>query len=288
MNRFHRFAPTLALTSALALLVATPQTVSAMAPAAAEQPAEVAPATEAAPAPTQDPTQDQAAKHFRAGSAYFEAKRYADAEQEITLAYELTHAPELLLNLAQIQRLQGKKQEAVNNYEGFLQAIPDTPYRAEVQGHIESLQEELANPDPSETAAPTNDRQRTSNGRPLRIAGIAGLVAGVAALGVGIGFNVRTKNLESDVEGLEDTSNGRIPSDMDKAKALDLRDDGKRAQGVGIAMDVVGGALIVTGAVLLAVGIKRKRQGRQEAQARFRAAPNLGRKEVGLVFQGRF
>jgi hypothetical protein len=114
---------------------------------------------------------------------------------------------------------------------------------------------------------------------------------------VGIGFNVKTKNLEDDWEGFD-----AIRADLDNRAAVEMRpltqteqaqrddkgDDGDRAQGVGIAMDVVGGALLVTGAVLLAIGIKRRRQGRQDSQARFRAAPNLGRNQVGMVLQGRF
>jgi hypothetical protein len=100
MNKPHPLAPALAITNALALLLATPQAASAMTATAAEPAVEVpaeteAAAAEASPAP-QDPVQEQATEHFHKGSLHFQLRQYPEAEVEIKEAYRLTQSPELL------------------------------------------------------------------------------------------------------------------------------------------------------------------------------------------------
>jgi tetratricopeptide (TPR) repeat protein len=109
-----------------------------------------------------------------AGHAEFEqgSKAYAEADYRTALiafkrAYDLSERPELLYNIGQCHRHLGEKREAVEVWKHFLELLPQTPDRPEIERIIATLerqnaeegldrqQQEAAQKPPSEKPAPT-------------------------------------------------------------------------------------------------------------------------------------
>jgi hypothetical protein len=121
--------------------------------------------------------------------------------------------------------------------------------------------------------APKDRPENDSPGRPLIIGGSVALVLGAAAIiplawgGVRGARAQRARDESTDLEEIEE---------IDR--------DGKRANTVLIAGAVVMPVMIVTGAVLVGVGLKRNR----DASNRVAFAPTFDRSSAGVSFSGRF
>ncbi|GEM_PF-3215735 len=117
--------------------------------------------------------------------------------------------------------------------------------------------------EPMAPPAPAFDPSR----RPLVFSGVALLGVGVIGLGLGGGMIIVDKRPVS----------GRSYSD------LDFRNP-------GIAVATIAGAMAITGAALLAVGLKHrpKTQAKTQTQTQISAAPLLDRHTAGLALWGQF
>jgi tetratricopeptide (TPR) repeat protein len=80
--------------------------------------------------------------NFLLGSVAARAGSLAEAEQTLLLARELDpHMPEILLELANVYLLTGRKKDAVRELAVFVREFPKSPLTPKVKGAIEKLQE---------------------------------------------------------------------------------------------------------------------------------------------------
>jgi tetratricopeptide (TPR) repeat protein len=81
----------------------------------------------------------EARVHFEAGSLYYETGRYDEALDEFTEAYRLSGRSALLYNQGQaLERLE-RHGEAIDRFTEYLEAVPTSPMRAEVEARIVRL-----------------------------------------------------------------------------------------------------------------------------------------------------
>jgi hypothetical protein len=100
--------------------------------------------------------------HYQLGRAHLERGEFADAIREFETGYKLKPLPLFIYNIAQVERVAGQTQKALEDYERYLNAEPRAPDRAEVERWIALLRQRLqeaptpANPAPPATAAEPN------------------------------------------------------------------------------------------------------------------------------------
>lgn len=268
----------------------------------------------AAPAAQADPLED-AQRLYDRGRAKFETADYADAIELWTEAYaSLPETAEssqikalLIYNIATAREKQYdvsrdpiELRQAAILLQSFEQSIPALygegaeaeAERTKVQARLAAVQQRLreheaaqaqdgdgdGDGEPQETAPEptptpeTHDDGKAPGGRGLVIGGAVAAGLGVGALGLmaaGIGMGARA----NDISGLS-------PDDVDGRRAQ--FDRGRTGNTLAIAGGVAGGVLLVTGAVLLGLGLRRSRAGNVAL------APVPTRGGTALVLQGRF
>jgi hypothetical protein len=86
----------------------------------------------------------EAQKHYDAGTAHYKAQEYDQAVEEWEAGYQLKPDPTYLYNLGQASRLAHHPDKALDYYQQFLAAVPDTPNKAVVEQRIAEVQKEIA------------------------------------------------------------------------------------------------------------------------------------------------
>ena len=81
-----------------------------------------------------------AREHAQKGNAFMDLGKYPEAAAEYEAAYADKPDPALLLNLAQAYRLAGNGEKAVFFYRKYLQHVPKSPYRADIEEKIAALE----------------------------------------------------------------------------------------------------------------------------------------------------
>jgi len=114
----------------------------------------------------------------------------------------------------------------------------------------------------------------------LAIGGGVALGLGVGMVIVGVVGGVKGQKLEKEFSASPMNCD---PADPMDGECADLAKKGKTMNSLAIAGGVVGGVLVVTGAVLLAIGLKRKAAARKQA-----LVPVLSPGFVGLSLRGSF
>ena len=89
-------------------------------------------------------TDREARAIFSAGSVAFEDGRYQDALARFEEAYALSERPELLYNIGLCLDRLRRDAEALENFERFLAAVPETAHRVEVEHRIAALRMAVA------------------------------------------------------------------------------------------------------------------------------------------------
>lgn len=112
----------------------------------------VAPAAARADKPT-------ARTYFELGNRAYNLGRFDEAVQHFSRAYEAHPSPVFLFNIAQAHRLSDACRKAVFFYRRFLDEDPQTPARAEVEGHLRRLDEQC----PKKAAAPRREAGRSDD-----------------------------------------------------------------------------------------------------------------------------
>ncbi|MFW6052243.1 MAG: tetratricopeptide repeat protein [Myxococcota bacterium] len=99
----------------------------------------------------EDDRRDEEARGlFIAGKVAFEEGRYDDALEYFRRAHELSGHPELLYNVGQsLDRLR-RDREAVEALRRFLEEVPDTPHRRQVEARIRALESAIERREPGE------------------------------------------------------------------------------------------------------------------------------------------
>jgi tetratricopeptide (TPR) repeat protein len=226
----------------------------------------------------------QAQQLYNQGRRAYRDQDYERAAQAFEAASRLSSDPIYLYNLAQARRKQGRLQDAVTAFEGYLKAAPDAPNRAAVQRTLSELRGQLPpvpaptpvapeptppTPAPAPTPAPVAE---TSPGRPaLFWVGLGGMIAGVALLGGGIGVGVQANNIASDLS----KGSGQWSSTRQNQFS-----DGQTKANTAYALYGVGAALAVGGVILMVV----KRSPSSESRVAFRLTPLLGGARAEIDF----
>lgn len=179
--------------------------------------------------------------------------------------------------------------------EGFTVAYgTETPILPKIVETRDELRRRLAAADtgtPPQPEGPGEDLPRDEDPKQPetddgpRWKGLA--IGGGVALGLGVGMvvvgavgGVKGQKLEKDFSANPMNCD---PADPMAGECADLAKKGKTMNSLAIAGGVVGGVLVVTGAVLLAIGLKRKSAARKQA-----LVPVLSPSFVGLSLRGSF
>jgi tetratricopeptide (TPR) repeat protein len=83
-----------------------------------------------------------AREHAQKGKAFMDLGKYTEAATEYEAAYAAKPDPALLLNLAQAYRLAGNTDKALFFYRKYLQHVPKSPYRADIEEKIAALEKQ--------------------------------------------------------------------------------------------------------------------------------------------------
>jgi tetratricopeptide (TPR) repeat protein len=235
-----------------------------------------------------------AKEHYARGTTLYDLQRFAEAAREYEAAFEQRDEPALLFNIGQAYRFAGETQKALGAFRAYLRRLPDADNRDQVAAKIAELQRQLdlhkppvrETPEPlpaqSEpkvdaqpvvvTAPPPAPHPTERLGRKKRIAGLALGGVGLAGLAVGIAFEVLASNANHDLS--HPAPNTRFTQSMEDRIHTD--------QAVEAACFAVGGAALVTGAVLYIAGA------RQDKPARISFIPSLSPGAVAGRLQLRF
>jgi len=240
----------------------------------------------AAPPPTraQAAALKRAKEHFKKGQAAHAAGKYDEAIVEYQAAYDASPLPDLLFNLAQVQRLKGDSRQALDSYLKYLEQAPNGRGADESRQWIASLSKDIRQDEEQRRAKQAEEEQalrdkreaeRTEShaeemsGRPgfgqpfsvplpvpagqgLKTAGLIAGGVGIAGLAIGSYFSFRSKSLS------------------DKQNDITVWDpsivaDGKAANRNAIIAFSVGGAALATGGVLYYLGTRAARSSERPA-----------------------
>jgi tetratricopeptide (TPR) repeat protein len=204
-------------------------------------------------------------EHFRKGLAAHDAGRWDEAAAEYRAAYDEAPLPELLFDLAQVQRLAGDRPRAVASYRAYVAIAPegvaaeearrweaaleadiDAEERARLDAELrrqlaaQRLAEEAARPPPLLLSLPPPVPPR---GGALRVAGVVTGGAGLAALGGAAYFALRGRSLGAEQQGLAAWDPGLVS-------------DGRAANRDAWICAGAGAAAVVTGAILYYLGAR--------------------------------
>ena len=242
-------------------------------------------------APTTEARRREASEHVQRGDAFKESADYAAAAREYQKAYALVPHPVLIFNLAQVHRLAGDRERAIEHYERYLAADPNgrasrqaRQFAAELRREMERERAGAASP-PRADAAPqaaasgttavSRSAERPSPGSGLRLAGMVSAGAGLIAIGIGVKFGLDARGISDDINA---HTAGEWPEEL-----LARQADGERAERNMLLLTGAGAAAIAAGGVLYYFGHRARR----EAPPAAAVAPLAGG-GLGLVFSGRF
>jgi tetratricopeptide (TPR) repeat protein len=116
------------------------------------------------PARAESPAEREAREHYTLGQKLFDQARYADALAEFQQSYALSKYPALIYKMALCQDQLGRSAEAVESYESYLKADPQTSRRAGVEERIVKLRETLH---PSAAWPPGGAAKEPTSSQPL-------------------------------------------------------------------------------------------------------------------------
>lgn len=200
---------------------------------------------------------------FRVGDLPTAAARFKES-------YQLYPAPLLLFNLGHVHQQLNDPEQAKFFFQQFLvSAKPTDPDREEATKRLDEVERTLrerreaaeraaaaeaaaklaAQTPTQELVAPRPVVRRPSRG--LVVGGAVALSLGVLGVAVGATGAALAVNASSDLSALNDARGTFDPS---------RENEGKRMQTMGIVGFAIGGAALVTGAVLLGVGLKGRAQ----------------------------
>jgi tetratricopeptide (TPR) repeat protein len=230
----------------------------------------------------QSRAKQSAENHYEKGMKAYTLGKFPEAIEEFEKAYELRSEPIFLYNIAQSHRQNNAPQRAIFFYRRYLEADPNVKNRADIEKRIKDMETQLnaqkekenANltpapapqpnllPQPTYTTQPipgegTGTSQPVTvitqppspspsgnEGRGLRIAGLITGSVGVAAVVTGIILGVHATSLHD--EAFKNEYNH------------DKEESSKSFRTMSWVTIGVGSAAVVTGGVLLILGIRSK------------------------------
>jgi len=247
---------------------------------------------------------DRAMAAYQRGTQNYNLAQYDAALADFKEAASLYASPDFQYNIALCYEKLGKRDEAIRAYVTYLKVKPDAEDRPNVEKHIKELQLEIQMDEQRRATAEANKGEVTppppdiepeeepppKNGRGLVIAGASLVGVGAAvALGGGIGFGVLANDNAFLVDEIQTGGN---PSDYTFAEAQAFDKEGKRFEAIQVGLVAGGSAFAVTGAVLLALGLRKRKAARAHADAQAWIGPHsiqtASGRVPGVSLSGRF
>jgi hypothetical protein len=180
---------------------------------------------------------DEARAAFERANGAYETGDIDGALRQMQEAYRLSSLPQLLYNVAKLERELGRCRPALVDYRRYLAEAPGGPTT-----------------DAAARAASELDREcgvgPTGYWRPRRVIGWSALAAGAAAGTVAVVFSVAARGASNDVE----ESAKRAQSQRAPYDAHDRELDGRRDQTLASVFAVAAGAFTAGGILLLVLG----------------------------------
>jgi tetratricopeptide (TPR) repeat protein len=233
----------------------------------------------AAPARAESPLEVEAKAHFSSAQKLFDAARYAEALDEYGKSYELSRYPAILYRIALCQDLLGRRADAIASYQRYLDADPATARRDQVIARMKELtastpppavdrppaealpvapppQQPVYTPPSSPGAPQAEVTSAPRRGRvPKLVAGAILMAGGAVLVGVGGVFSAQAIDSANTLNRAF-ASGGTVNYDPALMKADADGHSAVIAEGVLYA---VGGAALVGGVVLVALGARADR-----------------------------
>ncbi|HEY2746932.1 MAG TPA: tetratricopeptide repeat protein [Polyangia bacterium] len=204
--------------------------------------------------------EDAAKAHFLAGSAYYEQANYNDAVREFLEAHRLSKRPDLLYNISVCYERLGRWDDAIASLQQYLTERPNAPDREVIETRIANYQQRRdqeaarANPLPPPVMAPAPSVATPATPQRHFVAGwiVSAIGAGllVAALGTGVTAHLTYNDLVMKCGGTVcDGGNQDLRNEVSFGRALTISTD---------TLLAVGGATLITGAILFIVEARHK------------------------------
>jgi hypothetical protein len=191
----------------------------------------------------------------------------------------------------------GLLREAVTSLDSYCETFTvaygtETPIHPKIVAAREDMRRRLGSAETVKPATPEGPGDPPPGDEPPRETDPSGpkwkglAIGGGVALGLGLGLVVMgavggARSAKLDKQFDDPANMCDLNNLMGECKSL--FDDGKTANQLTIVGGVLGGVFVVTGAVLLAIGLKRRAAARSQA-----LAPALGPGFVGLTLRGSF
>jgi tetratricopeptide (TPR) repeat protein len=199
----------------------------------------------ALPATARQSDEELAKRFFKLGSELYTRSAYAEALKNFQKSYEYSKKPALIYNMGRCYESIGKPAEAIEHYRRFLATKPKD--EALIRAKIEHLQVQLGRESGGGRDAPEGSPAAS---RPLRTAGWVSLGVGGASLITGVVLGALAGAKSSELE--EANTAGKEYADLQAEE-----DAGRALQTGQIVTLAIGGAAVVTGAVLLFLDSRR-------------------------------
>jgi tetratricopeptide (TPR) repeat protein len=226
--------------------------------------------------------------HLAKGNKLYNVRSFEEAAQEYKAGALVEAAPIFDYNLGQCYRQLGKYEDAIWHYRRFIKDSPGATTNVEAAStFITQMQDELnkkAMSAPPTEAAPTTSSPETPEPKPSdRVVadpllvenapwyhdrlGLGLTVLGVVATGVATGLLISASSLNDDAN-----------ASTSQQERDDLFDKAETRSTLGIGTMIGGGAILVTGIVMLSIPDKRSPQARV----------SVGFRPNGITIQGSF
>lgn len=253
----------------------------------------------------------QAEEHVESGDRRRAVRSFRKAAAKYQAAYDLVPHPLMLYNLAQVYRLAGDKQQALDLYYDFLDSNPTGEAATFARKYIKILERTLARSEQRETdddddddldsddfddddddltdetvADATKGGDEGSAGQGLRYAGLGLAATGLVSIAVGVKFGLDAQSIASCLTNYPASCDEQFPPGQWTDEALLLEQEGKDAEFKMLLFTSVGAAVIIGGGALYYLG-EQKRADSADEQA-LSVRPSVGEQQLGLVFSGRF
>jgi tetratricopeptide (TPR) repeat protein len=241
----------------------------------------------------------EAVEAFRRGRSLYAKAEYEQALAAFRQADDLHPAADLQYNIALCHMRLHNWAEAIAGFEIYLRTKDDPADRADVEMRIAEARRQLAQmqtkSQPPEPAPPPRlppDPTPVQTDRPdpeprpwVGLVAAGGVLLGVGVVGTiggGVGFGLAVDERDDQLEAIVSGGN---PRGVGYAEARQLEDEAARLRTYQWTTVGVGSAVAATGAVLLGVGLQRRRDAQERSIA---IRPLVGPAASGVTIGGRF
>ena len=245
------------------------------------------------------------------------ARLFQESAEQYQAAYDLVPHPLMLYNLAQVYRLAGEAERALQFYEDFLKTDPEGEAADFARKYVKILERKVANAKARDAANEEQDwlpdeEEENEDGEDdfefdddeddeeaggkgshaggsasMRYGGLGLAAAGLASIAVGVKFGLDARNISNCLTNYPNSCDKAYPPGMWNDEALLLQEEGRVAEQRMFILTGVGAALIVGGGVLYYLGGEKSRATDSDRSA-LRLTPSIDAHSAGWSLAGRF